>query len=298
MPPKKPKKKKKSRGEKREENAALTNLKARLAEVEELLEVETRARTKLAAARVSSMEVLAALEAEASLGRRERDEAAERLAEVHDDESGELENAIGNLAAERADLEVELGAMELAVATNERMRHELYGARMQFDEEKKLTYEEEARAKASAFEMRMQIEGLSRRTLRDLDADYKTSAESNIAHEAAAAAEHNRVLSKNLETRSREAVKLLAAQSARAKRLRDTRVVREMLADAKKEHDDRIRKITAQKHKAESTAARNRNRRCFGGPLGTLEKALHRPSNRPSRLPRTGRCGGSSYLPN
>jgi hypothetical protein len=106
--------------------------------------------------------------------------------------------------------------------------------------------------------MRMQIEGLSRRTLRDLDSDYKASAEQNIELEARTAAEHNRELSKRLEARSLEAVELLAAQSGRAKRLRDTRVVREMLADAKREHDARIDKITRQKARAESTAGQEK----------------------------------------
>ena len=255
MPPKKKKKGRKSRSSTPGgQDTVGATLKARLEEVTAEYEAGVARREALGKARLERMEVLAALEAEAELRRRGQDDAGERALERHEEAVSDLEGRIDELSAERASLEVELGALDLAVGTNERLRHEVFDARRAFEKEDGLMGGEEARVKEASFEMRMQIEGLSRRTLRDLDSDYKASAEQNIELEARTAAEHNRELSKRLEARSLEAVELLAAQSGRAKRLRDTRVVREMLADAKREHDARIDKITRQKARAESTA--------------------------------------------
>ena len=257
MPPKKksPKKKGKKKGKANSEELTVTqSLKKRLDEAELAVQAEMALRKKLGEERLERMEVLAALEAEAELARRKQVESAEKAREAFEERQSELENQIEQLAAERGELEVNLGALDLSVATNERLRHEVSEMRAESSKEVKVMVEEEARVKTGAFEMRMQIEGLSRRTLRDLDSDYKDKAEKNILLEAKHAAEHNRTLSKHLEARSTEAVQLLKAQSERAKRLRDTRVVREMLADAKQEHDARILKITTQKCRAEATA--------------------------------------------
>ena len=259
MPPKKKKKGRKSRSSTPGgQDTVGATLKARLEEVTAEYEAGVARRETLGKARLERMEVLAALEAEAELRRRGQDDAGERALERHEEVVSDLEGRIDELSAERATLEVELGALDLAVGTNERLRHEVFDARRAFEKEDGLMGGEEARVKEASFEMRMQVEGLSRRTLRDLDSDYKASAEQNIELEARTAAEHNRELSKRLEARSLEAVELLAAQSGRAKRLRDTRVVREMLADAKREHDARIDKITRQKARAESTAGQEK----------------------------------------
>ena len=47
----------------------------------------------------------------------------------------ELEAKIDDLGSERASLEVELGALDLAVLTNERLRHEVFEARSAFEKE-------------------------------------------------------------------------------------------------------------------------------------------------------------------
>ena len=275
MPPKKKKKGRKSRSSTPGgQDTVGATLKARLEEVTAEYEAGVARRETLGKARLERMEVLAALEAEAELRRRGQDDAGERALERHEEVVSDLEGRIDELSAERATLEVELGALDLAVGTNERLRHEVFDARRAFEKEDGLMGGEEARVKEASFEMRMQIEGLSRRTLRDLDSDYKASAEQNIELEARTAAEHNRELSKRLEARSLEAVELLAAQSGRAKRLRDTRVVREMLADAKREHDARIDKITRQKARAESTAGQEK-RATFPTSKAPLSAVFH-----------------------
>ena len=171
MPPKKksPKKKRKSRTPKSGEGESLqAQLTAKLEEVTKQYESEVAYREKLGRDRVARMEVLAALEAELELKRKEREEALERDQESHEERAArvgrfeprrrrrrdpaklreetrffssprrrasELEAKIDDLGSERASLEVELGALDLAVLTNERLRHEVFEARSAFEKE-------------------------------------------------------------------------------------------------------------------------------------------------------------------
>ena len=93
MPPKKksPKKKRKSRTPKSGEGESLqAQLTAKLEEVTKQYESEVAYREKLGRDRVARMEVLAALEAELELKRKEREEALERDQESHEERAARV----------------------------------------------------------------------------------------------------------------------------------------------------------------------------------------------------------------
>ena len=116
MPPKKKKKGRKSRSSTPGgQDTVGATLKARLEEVTAEYEAGVARREALGKARLERMEVLAALEAEAELRRRGQDDAGERALERHEEAVSDLEGRIDELSAERANLEVELGALDLAV---------------------------------------------------------------------------------------------------------------------------------------------------------------------------------------
>jgi hypothetical protein len=153
MPPKKKKKGRKSRSSTPGgQDTVGATLKARLEEVTAEYEAGVARRETLGKARLERMEVLAALEAEAELRRRGQDDAGERALERHEEAVSDLEGRIDELSAERATLEVELGALDLAVGTNERLRHEVFDARRAFEKEDGLMGGEEARVKEASFE--------------------------------------------------------------------------------------------------------------------------------------------------
>lgn len=237
------------------EGKAMRDLKRHLQDLKVMLCEEVKVRENLGRERAATMSELANVEAAIVTEREKHAKAMEALAALRVSKATELQNRLQELHAEKSDLEVDLGSWEESLAQNNRMRQEVYKARIEADQEAVKIQEEEERVRTSTFNLRLELKNITRHTLTELDAEYHERAAADLQMESDCAERNNSELKAAREARATAASKALVEQGAQAQRLRDVRVEHELLSEAKSSHDQRFTKIAKSLQKADSLVA-------------------------------------------
>ena len=222
---------------------AMRDLKRKLDEGEMMLQEEQKVRERVTREKQGMEDQLASLKQTLSQEQSKHDEVLERMERENVRRSALLAERIKNLEAHRKELEQSLHSHDLVEGEHTRLCHVVNTLKEEVGSEVKAHEEEESKLREEAFNMRMQLENVSRRTLRELDREYERRAVTQMREGSTQAANENQQLCDELAQQSESVLTLMHAQDTMTSRLHDAHIERTMLQDTSSLQANRIKSL-------------------------------------------------------